>query len=153
MAVGNVAFGLNLFTLAIDILTWLINMSALIVLVQHVYTKRLRCKKKVIFWIYMYIHLTLLVLMSSLMFFHVETYLGDGYNNNIQSVACTFVGFMLYIALNMFVLSLVNQVIVRQNLISTYWNHFHLRHCIVYVELFIQLDDFFLVFDFIWFYL
>lgn len=120
MAVGNVAFGLNLFTLAIDILTWLINMSALIVLIQHVYTKRLRCKRKVIFWVYMYIHLTLLVLMSLLMFFHVETYLGDGYNNNIQSVACTFVGFMLYIALNMFILSLVNQVIVRQNLISTY---------------------------------
>lgn len=106
----SIEFRLNLFTLVIDVFTWLIVTGILIVIIHYHLTKRLNNRNKIISILYIYIYLIIGILDSLTIIIHAQTYLGDMYETDFNSQMCPIISYILLIVVSMLYYGFVNQV-------------------------------------------
>ncbi len=114
--INNIGFILNMMTLSISIFTWLISSMILIVIIFHLRYNRMKPKDKVTIILSINIYIVLLVFITILVSFNIQTLLGDLYEQDFNSAWCIPMGYISCVFLGGLYWGFVNQVTMNQNI-------------------------------------
>lgn len=109
--INNIAFALNLITLIMDIFTCLISLGVSIITIHHVCFNRIKQDDRAVICVSANIYPVIFIFTIISVSFHIQTLLGDLYEQIFNSVWCSFIGYISYVILNMFYSAFINQVI------------------------------------------
>lgn len=110
--INNIAFALNMITFLLDIFTCSISFMIFIIIIHHVYSNRLNRDDKVVVCLCATIYPVIFLFTAIAISFHIQTLLGDLYQQDFNTTRCIPIGYISYVLLNMFYWGFINQVIL-----------------------------------------